>query len=51
MEKCKIIHKPDYIVGFFAFDANIAKHLVNVFADGKLRNDGELFLEVNYGVF
>ncbi|KAI6175936.1 hypothetical protein M3Y97_00744600 [Aphelenchoides bicaudatus] len=39
LDACKVMIKPDFIVGFFVFDAHTAKHLVNVFSDGNTRND------------
>lgn len=43
VETSKIIIRPDYIIGFFSFDLDAATYLVNLFANGNLRNEGNFY--------
>lgn len=39
IESSHIICNPDFIIGFFSLDLNTANYLIQIFADGKPRED------------
>lgn len=44
IERCKVINKQGIMVGFFRLDESLVKYLVNLFFDGKPRNDGRYLI-------